>query len=129
MDTVTYIVLAIVGFMVFMRLFAWLNGRMKKGKSIPPFAGEIGRKVQSGENLLLYFYTPTCGACKAMTPVIDTLKKEKKNIYKINMAKDRKMGEIFGVMGTPATVVVRDSKIDRFILGARSQKFLESLSM
>ena len=129
MDSVFYVVLAIVGFFVFLRLLAWFNGKMKKGKTIPPFTGEISRKIQSGDKLLLYFYSPSCGACKAMTPVIDNMRAKNKNVYKINLAKesDRKIGQVFGVMGTPATVVVEHSKIDQFILGAKSKSFLTSL--
>ena len=129
MDAVLYVVLAIVGFIVFIQLLAWINGKMKKGKKIPPFSGEIGRKIQTGNKMLLYFYTPTCGACRAMTPVIDEMKKQKDNVYKINLAKDRHIGEIFGVMGTPATVIIRNSEIEQFILGARSKIFLTSLAI
>jgi thioredoxin 1 len=129
MNSALYVVFAIVGFFVFLRLLAWFNGRMKKGKVIEPFSGEISRKIQSGEKLLLYFYSPSCGACKAMTPVIDEMKRGNKNIYKINLAKEseRKIGQIFGVMGTPATVLVENSKIAQFILGAKSKNFLTSL--
>ncbi len=64
-----------------------------------------------------------------MTTVIDNMRAKNKNVYKINLAKesDRKIGQIFGVMGTPATVVVEHSKIDQFILGAKSKSFLTSL--
>jgi thioredoxin 1 len=128
-DTAYYIILAVLGFFVFLRVLTWLNGRLKKGKTIPPFAGDIGKRIQSGERLLLYFYTPACGACKAMTPVIDELKQQNKNVYKINLAREneRKIGQVFGVMGTPATVIVENSQIDQFILGARSRKFLSTL--
>lgn len=129
MDAVFYIVIAILGFFVFMRVIVGISGKMKKGKKIPPFSGEIGRKIQAGEKLLLYFYSPSCGACKAMTPVIEEMKKEKKNVYKINLASERKIGQIFGIMGTPATVIVDNTTIDQFILGARSKKFLTSLSI
>ena len=129
MDSALYVVFAIVGFFVFLRLLIWFSGRMKKGKPIKPFSGEIGRRIQSGEKLLLYFYTPSCGACKAMTPVIDEMKKNKNNVYKINLAKEkeRQIGQVFGVMGTPATVLVDNSKIEQFILGAKSRNFLMSL--
>ena len=129
MDSAYYVIIAIVGFFVFLRLLTWFSGKMKKGKTIQPFSGEIGRKIQSGEKLLLYFYSPSCGACKAMTPVIDEMKKNNKNIYKVNLAKEseRKIGQVFGVMGTPATVLVENAKIDQFILGAKSRNFLTSL--
>jgi thioredoxin 1 len=125
------VILAIIGFFIFLRLLTWVNGKLKKGKVIPPFSGEIGRRISAGERLLLYFYTPSCGACKAMTPVIDEMRQQKNNVYKINLAKEneRKIGQVFGIMGTPATIVVENSRISQFVLGARSKKFLSELSV
>jgi len=127
MDTLLIIVLAFVGFFMIMRLMVWVSGKLKKGKKIPPFSGEIGERIQKGEKLLLYFYSPSCGACKAMTPVVEDMMNKKDNVYKINLAKDYDIGKIFGIMGTPATIVVNDSKIDQYILGARSKQFLVGL--
>lgn len=129
MDSFILVIAIVLGFFVVMRLFVWVNGRIKMGKEIPPFNGEIGERIQKGDKLLLYFYTPSCGACKSMTPVIDEMKKGKNNIYKINLSKDYNIGKIFGVMGTPATILVNESKIDQYILGARSGKFLQNLSV
>jgi thioredoxin 1 len=127
MDSIVLVIAVVLGFLVVTRLFVWVSGKMKMGKEIPPFSGEIGERIQKGDKLLLYFYTPSCGACKSMTPVIDEMKKEKNNIYKINLARDFDIGKIFGVMGTPATILVSGSKIEKFILGARSGKFLKEL--
>ena len=127
MDTLLIIVLAFVGFFMIMRLMVWVSGKLKKGKKIPPFSGEIGERIQKGEKLLLYFYSPSCGACKAMTPVVEDMMNKKDNVYKINLAKDYDIGKIFGIMGTPATIVVNDLKIDQYILGARSKQFLVGL--
>jgi thioredoxin 1 len=127
MDSTVLIVLGIIGFFVFMRLLVWFNGKLKKGKEIPPFSGEIGERIQKGDRLLLYFYSPSCGACKAMTPVVDEMMNKKNNVYKINLSKDYNIGKIFGVMGTPATIVVNESKIEQFILGGRSKNFLLEL--
>jgi len=128
MDSFLLALAIIIGFFVVMRLFVWLTGKMKTGKKIGPFSGEIGERIRKGDKLLLYFYTPSCGACKAMTPVIDEMKKEKNNVYKINLTRDYTIGKIFGVMGTPATILVNNSKIDQYILGARSEKFLRNLT-
>ena len=127
MDTLLLIVLVIVGFFVMMRVMVWVSGKLKKGKKIPPFSGELGKKIQKGEKLLLYFYSPSCGACKTMTPVVEEMMDKKDNVYKINLAKDYNIGKIFGIMGTPATIVVNESKIDQYILGARSKQFLLEL--
>jgi thioredoxin 1 len=127
LETLLYIVIAIIGFFVFVQLYFVISGFLKKGKRIENFSGEIGRKVQQGKKLLLYFYSPTCGACKAMTPVVDKMRRENQDVHKINLAKDMQMARIFGVMGTPATVLVEDSKIKKYVLGARSESFLREL--
>jgi thioredoxin 1 len=126
-EFLVYIVIAVVGFFVFVQLYFLISSLLKKGKTIKKFSGELGRKVENGNKLLLYFYTPTCGACKAMTPVIDKLSRENKDVHKINLARDMNLAKIFGVMGTPATIVVEDAKIKKYILGARSESFLKKL--
>lgn len=127
LETLFYIVLAIIGFFLFVQIYFVVNSYLKKGKKIENFDGEIGRKVQKGNKLLLYFYTPACGACKAMTPVVDKMSQENKDVHKVNLAKDMQLAKVFGVMGTPATVLVEDTKIKRYILGARSESFLREL--
>ena len=129
MDTLLLIVLVFVGFFVIMRLMVWVSGKLKKGKKIPPFSGELGARIQKGDKLLLYFYTPSCGACKTMTPVVEEMMDTKDNVYKINPTKDYNVGKIFGIMGTPATIVVNESKIDQYILGARTKQFLNELAV
>jgi thioredoxin 1 len=89
--------------------------------------GKLGNEVLSGRKVLVYFYTNSCAACKPMTPVIDRLKKEYKNIHKINLATDMDTGRAFGVMGTPATILVEDQKIKSFNLGAKTESFLRNL--
>ena len=129
MDTLLLIVLVFVGFFVIMRLMVWVSGKLKKGKKIPPFSGELGERIQKGDKLLLYFYTPSCGACKTMTPVVEEMMDTEDNVYKINLSKDYNIGKIFGIMGTPATIVVNESKIDQYILGARTKQFLNELAV
>ena len=127
MNTLILIVLVFIGFLALIRVLVWISGKLKTGKSIPPFSGELGTRIQKGEKLLLYFYTPSCGACKAMTPVVDEMMRKNNHVYKINLMKNNDIGKIFGIMGTPATIIVNKSKIDQYILGARSRKFLLGL--
>lgn len=127
MEFVLYTVLAIAGFFIIMNLYIRLSGFMKKGKLIPEFNGDIGSKVKAGKKLLLYFYSPSCGACRPMTPVIDEMRKKNRDVYKIDLSQNMNLGRIFGVMGTPATVVVENRKIIQYILGARSESFVKKL--
>ena len=127
MDTILYIVLAIVGLFVVMQLYIRLSAVFKKGKVIEGVKGKLGSDIQSGKKMLVYFYTNSCAACKPMTPMVDRLKKEYKNIHKINLATDMDTGRAFGVMGTPATILVEDQKIKSFNLGAKTESFLRNL--
>jgi thioredoxin 1 len=127
METILYIVLAIAGLFVVMQLYIRLSALFKKGKVINGVKGKLGKDIQSGRKLLVYFYTNSCAACKPMTPVIDRLKKEFKNIHKINLTTDMDIGRAFGVMGTPATILVEEQKIKSFNLGARTESFLRNL--
>jgi thioredoxin 1 len=126
-ETILYVVGGIVGFFIIMNLFVLVNGWMKKGRVLTNLSGELGRKIAAGQRMLLYFYSPSCTACKSMTPVIDKMRTENMNVQKINLTKDMDIGRQFGIMGTPATVLVEDSKIQKFYLGARSEQFLRKL--
>ena len=127
LETILYIFLAIIGFFVAIQIYIFLNSYFKKGKNVESFGGELSQKIQAGKKLLLYFYTPACGACKAMTPVIESMRSENKDVHKINLAKDMQLAKVFGVMGTPATIVIEDVKIKKYILGTRSENFLRRL--
>lgn len=127
LEILLYIVLAVVGFFVFMQIFVRLSGFFKRGKEIGNIRGELGRRIQTGRKLLVYFYSPSCGACRPMTPVIDTMKKESGNVFSVNLAKDMQTARAFGVMGTPATVIVEEGRIRKFILGARTERYLRDL--
>lgn len=127
MESFVYIILAIVGFIIFMQLFVRVSTYLKKGKEISGIGGELGRKINSGEKLLVYFFSPMCGACRPVTPIIDKMKKENSNVYKIDVSQKPEIGRGFGVMGTPATIVVENKKISQYILGARTENFIRKL--
>lgn len=127
MESFLYIIVAIVGFILFMQIFVRISTYLKKGKEISGIGGELGKKINAGEKLLVYFFSPSCGACRPVTPVIEKIKKENSNVYKIDVSQKPEISRGFGVMGTPATVVVENRKISQYILGARTESFLRKL--
>lgn len=127
MESILYIILAVIGFFIFMQLLMRFMSFTKKGKIITGIKGELGNKIKSGQKLLVYFFSPNCGACRSVTPIIDKLKSEKNNVYKINVLHQPDISRNFGIMGTPATVVIENEKIKQYILGAKSEKFLRNL--
>ncbi len=122
-----YVVLAIIGFFVFLNLSVVLRAKFRKGKSVPEFGGEIGRAIRESKKVMLYFYSPTCSACKVQTPIIDKLissSNGKTKIFKIDVSKDVNIALKLGVIGTPSTVVIEDGKIKEFFVGVKSENIL-----
>jgi len=127
LESFLYIILAFVGFIIFMQVFVRISTYFKKGKELTDISGELGKKINTGEKLLVYFFSPSCGACRPVTPIIDNMKKEKSNVYKIDVSQKPEISRGFGVMGTPATIVVENKKISQYILGAKTESFIRKL--
>ena len=127
MNNLLYIVLFVIALFALMQIYVRLSTWLKKGRKVENIDGELGKEINSGGRHLLYFYTSSCAACKTMMPLIDALKEEFKNIHKVNLAIDMEIGREFGVMGTPATVVVENNKITSYTLGHKNTPFLRNL--
>jgi thioredoxin 1 len=122
-----YFVIALVAFILAMNLSVVLRAKFKKGKVVNDIGGKIGEAIKRGERVMLYFYSPTCSACKVQTPIIDNLinlANGRTKIFKIDVSRDVDTALKFGVMGTPSIVVVEDGKIKEFFVGVKSENIL-----
>jgi thioredoxin 1 len=122
-----YFVIALVAFILAMNLSVVLRAKFKKGKVVNDIGGKIGEAINRGEKVMLYFYSPTCSACKVQTPIIDNLinlANGRTKIFKIDVSRDVDTALKFGVMGTPSIVVVEDGKIKEFFVGVKSENIL-----
>jgi thioredoxin 1 len=122
-----YFVIALIAFILAMNLSVVLRAKFKKGKVVNDIGGKIGEAIKRGERVMLYFYSPTCSACKVQTPIIDNLinlANGRTKIFKIDVSRDVDTALKFGVMGTPSIVVVEDGKIKEFFVGVKSENIL-----
>jgi thioredoxin 1 len=122
-----YFVIALIAFIFAMNLSVVLRAKFKKGKVVNDIGGKIGEAIKRGERVMLYFYSPTCSACKVQTPIIDNLinlANGRTKIFKIDVSRDVDTALKFGVMGTPSIVVVEDGKIKEFFVGVKSENIL-----
>ncbi len=65
--------------------------------------------------------------CRAMTPIIDELARQREDVVSINAAQNPEIARRLKIMATPALVVLADGKIANVLLGARSGKTIQSL--
>ncbi|MEN3037582.1 MAG: thioredoxin family protein [Candidatus Kryptonium sp.] len=124
---IVYILVGIILFFILLNLSVVLRAKLRKGKYIPEIGGEIGRAIKNGERVMLYFYSPTCSACKVQTPIIDKLINSasgKTKIFKVDVSRDINVALKLGVMGTPSTVIIENSKIKEFFVGVKSENIL-----
>ena len=127
MGTVISIVIGVIVLFIGMQLFMVLKMKLKKGKNAPQLDGKAGRMVANGDKVLFYFYSPSCRACKPMTPYIKNMAKKNKKIFPIDISRDMATAQKFGVMGTPSTVVVEKGKIKEFLVGFQPQERVQAL--
>lgn len=80
-------------------------------------AGNFKEEIKDGV-VLLDFWAPWCGPCRAIAPTLDNLAKEFDNnalIAKVNTDDHPELAQEFEVMGIPALFVLKDGEIvERF---------------
>ncbi len=104
-----------------------LRMKRKRGKPAPELSGDYGNAVNTGKTALFYFYSPRCGACRSMTPVVERFTNNTSRSFKVDVSHDMDTARHFGVMATPSTVVVEKGIIRDFLVGPRPEAELISL--
>lgn len=91
-------------------------GRCKSPLSAPgtvlePTDRQVSRLFQNSSlPVLVDFYSPTCGPCHMMHPVVERLAKRRAGdlvVVKINVERDQELARHFGIQGVPTFVIVR----------------------
>ena len=121
------VVLAFVLFVVGLRLFMVLRIKRQEGKPVPELSGKLGRTVKSRRPSLFYFYSPSCGPCKAMTPVVQSMGRRDRHVVAVDITKDFDTARRFGVMATPTVVKVRAGVVQQVLVGPQPESTLRAL--
>ena len=119
-------VIIIISVFIGLRMLMQKKAQRAKGKEvdISIFDDKI-RGLLKGNKSLLYFYTPTCSACRAQTPIIDKLEEDLKAVGKIDLSVNRAAASEFGIMGTPSTAIMSGNKIAEIFIGLKQENFLK----
>lgn len=109
------------------QLLPFIRAKKMQGQSAPDIAALVNEQQKQHKQLLFYFWSPACGMCKNMTPIIDKLIESRDDVLSINVAEHLDIVRQFKIMGTPSLVIVKDGKIEKMILGVQSEKKINKL--
>jgi thioredoxin-like negative regulator of GroEL len=127
MMIIVYIFIGIITLFMVMQFNMIRLAKKSKGIKLSGLQGELKILEKKDTRGLVYFFSPSCHACKTQTPVIRDMKADYKNIFDIDISKDFQTAKIFGIKATPTTITVEDGMVNNVYLGAKPKEFLEGL--
>ena len=83
----------------------------------------------SDKTVLLDFYADWCGPCRMVSPLVDQIAEERKDVVvgKINVDEEQELASAFGVFSIPCLVVLKDGKVVKKSAGARPKAAILSM--
>ena len=127
MDAVGYTLAGLIVLFVLFNLFPLLRARLARGRAVPELDALLTAEQRQSPRLLVYFWSPSCGMCRAMTQVVDRLASERHEVLKVNVAESMALARHFGVMATPSLAVVENGVVKNLLLGAKTEPQIRSL--
>lgn len=94
------------------------RARAMTGATLPALPGAVGRRVAaSKKHALVYFFSPTCGACRTITPRVRELEKNNSTVFTVDVTTESDLARALGVMATPSTIEVSNGHIAGYHVG------------
>ena len=87
---------------------------------------ESFEKVTSSKDktLIIDFWAPWCGPCKALTPVLEELSSEMSDsvgVYKVNVDDNTELAQQHGVQSIPTLLVYKNGALSETIVGLKTK--------
>ena len=127
MDWFGYLIATFITVFALINFLPLLRARLARGRVVPELDALLTDAQRGKQRLLVYFWSPACGMCRGMTPVIEKLAAERGDVLKVNAAESMALARHFGVMATPSLALVEQGVLKRLVVGARSESQIRAL--
>lgn len=80
--------------------------------------------------VLVDFWASWCGPCRMLSPIIEEIAEEKKNIIKVgkvNVDEQPELASRFGVMSIPTLMVWKDGQLQNTSVGVKPKHMIEQM--
>lgn len=90
------------------------------------FASEVTRSAQT---VLLDFWASWCGPCRMLSPIVDQIAEERRDIKvgKVNVDEQGELASAFQVTSIPTLVVIKDGHVVNQSAGVRPKQQILSM--
>ncbi len=116
-SVVAVLVFVLVGAMIAMQVAVRRRSRALTGKPLPTLPGPWAERLAGPGRKLVYFFSPSCAACRAITPRVRELAARRDGVFAIDVMQDMPLAQALGVMATPSTVEVEGGAIAAYHVG------------